>query len=40
MPTFLSTTRFSSLWDRLHTSFRFLPAAMSGVAVELSFSLV
>ena len=28
------------MWDRLHTSFWFLPAAMSGVAVALSFVLV
>jgi len=37
---FFSATRLSSLWDRLHTSFWFLPAAMSGVAVALSFVLV
>jgi uncharacterized membrane protein len=40
IPTFFSATRLSSLWDRLHTSFWFLPAAMSGVAVALSFVLV
>jgi uncharacterized membrane protein len=40
MPTFLSATRLSSLWGRLHTSFWFLPAAMSGVAVALSIVLV
>jgi uncharacterized membrane protein len=34
------TTRLSSLWGRLHTSFWFLPAAMSGVAVALSFVMV
>ncbi|MGB6910718.1 MAG: DUF2254 family protein, partial [Methyloceanibacter sp.] len=40
IPTFLSATQLSSLWGRLHTSFWFLPAAMSGVAVALSFVLV
>jgi hypothetical protein len=37
---FFSSTRLSSLWGRLHTSFWFLPAAMSGVAVALSIVLV
>lgn len=37
---FFSATRLSNLWGRLHTSFWFLPAAMSGVAVALSFVLV
>lgn len=40
IPTFLSATQLSSLWGRLYTSFWFLPAAMSGVAVVLSFVLV
>jgi uncharacterized membrane protein len=35
IPTFLSATRLSSLWDRLHASFWFLPAAMSTYAVVL-----
>ncbi|HUE75844.1 MAG TPA: DUF2254 domain-containing protein, partial [Chloroflexota bacterium] len=37
---FFSSTRLSSLWGRLHTSFWFLPAAMSAIAVALSFVLV
>ena len=35
-----SSTRLFSLWGRLHASFWFLPAAMSGIAVALSFVLV
>ena len=39
IPTFLSATRLSSFWDRLRTSFWFLPSTMAGVAFALSFIL-
>jgi uncharacterized membrane protein len=36
----LSATRLASFWDRLQTSFWFLPATMAGMAIALSFLLV
>ncbi|MDQ3559511.1 MAG: DUF2254 domain-containing protein, partial [Pseudomonadota bacterium] len=38
--SFFSATRLSSFWDRLRTSFWFLPSGMAGVAIALSFVLV
>ena len=35
-----STTRLSNLWERLRTSFWFLPSSMALVAIALSFILV
>jgi uncharacterized membrane protein len=35
----LSTTRLSSLWDRVRDSFWFVPSAMTGGAIGLSFVL-
>lgn len=40
MPTLLSGTRLASLWQRLRTSFWFLPSAMAVLAVTLSFVLL
>lgn len=40
IPSFLSATRLYSYWDRLRTSFWFLPSAMAGVAIILSFGLI
>jgi hypothetical protein len=38
--SFLSPLRLSSLWERLRTSFWFLPSAMALAAISLSFLLV
>jgi uncharacterized membrane protein len=38
--SYLSTTRLISLWDRLRTSFWFLPSAMACAAIGLSYALV
>jgi hypothetical protein len=40
IPSFLSATRLSSLWDRLRISFWFLPSTMAGTSMALSFVLV
>lgn len=40
MPSFLSATRLLSYWGRLRTSFWFLPSAMAGGAIALSFALL
>lgn len=37
---FLSPTRLLSYWDRLRTSFWFLPSLMAGIALALSFGLI
>ena len=39
LPTF-SATRLFSLWDRLRSSFWFLPATMAASAIALSFVLI
>lgn len=40
IPFSLSATRLSSLWDRLRTSFWFLPSLMAAGAIVLSFAVV
>jgi uncharacterized membrane protein len=37
---FLSAAQFASYWDRLRSSFWFLPSAMAAIAIALSFVLV
>ncbi len=40
IPSFLSAARLHGYWDRLRTSFWFLPSGMAGVAIALSFGLI
>lgn len=40
IPSFLSATQLFSYWDRLRTSFWFLPTAMASGALMLSFALI
>jgi len=40
IPRFLSAARLSNQWERLRTSFWFLPSSMAAVAIALSFLLV
>ncbi|CAA9310035.1 MAG: FIG00857528: hypothetical protein [uncultured Microvirga sp.] len=40
IPPFLSATLLYALWDRLRTSFWFLPSVMAAAAIALSFVLV
>lgn len=40
IPSFLPVTRIFNYWDRLRTSFWFLPSLMAGIAIIFSFALI